>query len=191
MEAIADWCSHHADMLDRVRSLFIRDADVTETGKRTTFTEAFSALEPGLEVPDILEGLVPGKSWKDAKNYMARLVCYVWDNFDRHNSINKAIDYIFRIAREGCRLYADCKYSRTLIEKYGRQISTIKKEAKILHAGECHFKKRKWSGMERPPTIAQMAKKSRMEENQQIKREERTKCNTKQNTKNQRRNRNF
>ena len=102
---------------------------------------------------------------------MARLVCHVWNNVDGRNSNSKAADYVFRVAREGSRLYADCKYARTLIAKYGRQESTIIKEAKQLHAKETHFKKRKWSGMERPPTVAQQAKKSERDEMQQMRKE--------------------
>lgn len=169
LDAIALWCKDHADALEVLRRLFVPDS--VEEATRTTFKKELNRQKSGLETSGILDGLAPDSSWPDAKIYMARLVCYVWSNFERYNSNEKAADYVFRIAREGGRLYADCRYARTLLEKYGKQASTIRKEAKILHAAGTHFKKGRWSGMEMPPTMTQLAKKSKAEEEREKRRE--------------------
>ena len=168
LDAIAAWSVAHADAIDLLRRIFVPVAYASTMACRSTFSDELAALAIGLEVPDLVRELTPGEKWCDAREYMARLVCYVWNNLAECNSHCKAADYVFRIAREGSRLYADCKYARTLIVKYGKQKSTIIKEAKILHATETHFKKRKWSGMEKPPTVATQAKKSKKDEMRQI-----------------------
>lgn len=171
LDAIVAWCKDHSDEIDLLRRVFVSDAKVGECTRQTTFTDELSLLKAGLEEPDLLCDLAPDARWNDAKAYMAQLVCYVWNNLDAYNSNAKAADYVFRVAREGSRLYADCKYARTLVAKYGKQTSTIIKEAKILHANGTHFKKRKWSGMEKPPTVVQQAMISKKEEMRQIRKE--------------------
>lgn len=51
------------------------------------------------------------------------------------------------------------------------KISTKIANAKILHAAGTHFKKGRWSGMEMPPTMTQLAKKSKAEEEREKRRE--------------------
>ena len=171
LDAIAAWSVSHADAIDFLRRIFVPIAYASNNTCRSTFTEELAALTIGLEVPDLVRELEPGGKWCDAREYMARLVCYVWNNLAECNSHSKAGDYVFRIAREGSRLYADCRYARTLLAKYRKRESTIVKEAKKLHANETHFKKRKWNGMERPPTVAQQVKKSKREEMRQTQKE--------------------
>ena len=172
LDAIAAWSKDHTPALDFLRSLLAPDSKGVKEVIQTTFKNEFNTLRAKLEEPDLLDNLDPGSNWKDAKNYMARLVCYVWNNFEANNSNEKAAEYVFRVAREGLRLYADCYYARTLLEKYGKKISTIRKEARILHAKETHHKKKgKWSGMEKPQTWEQGVKASMAAENRQIKME--------------------
>ena len=171
LDAIAAWSMDHADAIDLLRRIFVPVAYASTMACRSTFSDELAALAVGLEVPDLVHELKPGEKWCDAREYMARLVCYVWNNLAECNSHSKAGEYVFRVAREGSRLYADCTYARTLLAKYGKQESTIVKEAKQLHAKETHFKKRKWSGMEMPPTVAQQAKKSERDEMRQMRKE--------------------
>lgn len=171
LDAIAAWCKDHTPALDFLRSLFAPDPKVVKEALQTTFKKEFNAIRAKLEVPDLLDNLDPDSNWEDARGYMARLVYYVWNNFEAYNSNGKAADYVFRIAREGCRLYDDCHYARTLLAKYGKQISTIKKEARFLHANGNHFRKGKWSGVEKPPTWTQLVKASKAAEDRQIKME--------------------
>ena len=174
LDAIAAWCKDHTPALDFLRSLFAPDSKVVKEALQTTFRKELNTIRAKIEEPDLLDNLDPDSSWEDARDYMAHLVCYVWNNFEACNSNGKAAEYVFRIAREGCRLYADCRYARTLLAKYGTQISTISKEARILHACGTHFKKRKWSGMEKPSTWAQEVKASKAAEDRQIKMERRS-----------------
>ena len=163
LDALAAWCKDHASAMDILRRLFAPDVEsVKETIQ--TFEEELGRLKPRLENPDLLGNLSPNTSWKDAKTYMAQLVCYVWNNVETYDSNTKAADYVYRVAREGSRLYVDCCYARTLLKKYGKQVATVRKEAKLIHARETHFKKTKWGGMERPPTRAQLVKASRERE---------------------------
>ena len=172
LDAIAAWHKDHVPAIDFLRSLFAPDSKVVKEVIQTTFKEELNAIRAKLEEPDLLDNLDPGSSWEDARDYMARLVCYVWSNVETSNSNVKAAEYVFRVAHEGCRLYADCRYARTLIAKYGKQISTVRKEARNLHAKGTHRKKKgKWSGMEKPPTWAQLAKASKAAEDRQIKME--------------------
>lgn len=171
LDAIALWSVDHIEEIGVLRRLFA-PVSKSEAGTRCgTFSEELAALEQGVDSPGLLDGLVPSAKWEDARDYMARLVCCVWRTNDRYNSHKKAANYVFRIAREGSSHYSDCRYARTLLAKYGKQESTIVKEAKQLHAKETHFKKRKWSGMERPPTVAQQAKKSERDEMRQMRKE--------------------
>lgn len=172
LNAIAAWHKDHAPAIDFLRSLFAPDSKVVKEVLQTTFKKELNTIRAKLEEPDLLDNLDPDSIWKDAKDYMVRLVCYVWNNFEAYNSNGKAVDYVFRVAREGCRLYADCRYARTLLAKYGKQISTVGKEARILHAKGTHRKKKgKWSGMEKPSTWAQLVKASKAAEDIQIKME--------------------
>lgn len=164
IDAIAAWCEDHSSALGILRRLFAPGINTVKEAIQTTFKEEFGKLKGKLANQGILDGLYPDDKWKDAKIYMARLVCYVWNNLESYGSNAKATDYVYRIAREGCRLYADCCYARALLKKYGKQIATIRKEAKILHAKETHFKRDKWSGMEKPPTMSQLAKASKARE---------------------------
>lgn len=174
LEAIAAWCDDHVSAVDSVRRLFAPDLQsFKEVVFRTSFREELEPFRARLETPDLIEHLEPESRWDDAKTYMARLVCYVWENVEASNSNTKASDYVFRIAREGSRLYADCRYARALLEKYGKQVSTVRKEAKLLHAKGTHFKKAKWRGVEKPPTRTQMFKASKVEEDRQIRKERR------------------
>ena len=173
LNAITAWSGDHVREVKSLRRLFVPDLKEIRQVIRTTFREELAAYPPKLEEPDLLKSLDPAATWKDARIYMARLVCYVWSNVESYDSNEKAADYVFRIAREGDRLYADCRYARTLLEKYDKQVSTIRKEAKLLHAKETHFTKDKWSGMERPPTQHALAKASKKEEDRQKKRERR------------------
>lgn len=173
LNAITAWSGDHVREVKSLRRLFVPDLKEIRQVIRTTFREELAALRPKLEGPDLLGALDPAATWKDARIYMARLVCYVWSNVEPYDSNEKAADYVFRIAREGDRLYADCRYARTLLEKYDKQVSTIRKEAKILHAKGMHFTKDKWSGLERPPTLHALAKASKREEDWQKKRERR------------------
>ena len=174
LDAIAAWSKDHAPVLDWLRQLFVHSPKTGKETFRTTFREEITAFSSGLETSTLMDDIDPNSKWEDARTYMARLVCYVWNNFVAYNSNRKAAEYVFRVAREGCRLYADCRYARTLLVKYGKQISTIRKEARNLHASETHFKKRKWSGMEKPSTWAQEVKASKAAEDRQIKMERRS-----------------
>lgn len=172
LDAIAAWCKDHISALDFLRSLFAPDSKMVKEVLQTTFKKELNTIRAKLEEPDLLGDLAPDSNWEDARDYMARLVYYVWNNSEAYNSNGKAADYVFRIAREGCRLYDDCHYARTLLTKYDKQIRTIRKEARILHAKETHRKKKgKWSGMEKPPTRAQLVKASKAAEDIQIKME--------------------
>jgi hypothetical protein len=171
LNAITAWSEDHVREVNSLRRLFIPDLKEIRQVLRTTFREVLAAYRPKLEEPDLLGSLDPATSWKDAKIYMSCLVCYVWDNVEPYDSNEKAADYVFRIAREGDRLYADCRYARTLLEKYDKQVSTIRKEAKLLHAKGTHFTKGKWSGVERPPTQHALAMASKKEEDREERRE--------------------
>jgi len=119
-------------------------------------------LKPKLEAPDdILKNLAPESKWTDAKEYMARLVCYVWGMIPGMSK-PKSVDYVFREAKEGMRLYADCSFARNLLQQYQKQPSTIMTEAAILHSKLTSF--RKHTGLEWPDNWREMVRKSKAKE---------------------------
>ena len=98
---------------------------------------------------------------------MAMLVCHVWMTQSGY-SAKKALNYVFRNARENSPLYADCKYARTLRDKYGRSESTVWKDAKILHSSY-----NTWSKKSKKPYMPnvwrELAQKSKGRESREIK----------------------
>jgi len=116
-------------------------AEVFRLSTVGTFSEALGNLRTKLETPDLLEGLDPEGSSKDAGIYMAILVCHVWITQGGYSS-QKALNYVFRTSKEGSPLYSDCRYARTLRQKYERSESTVWKDAKMFHSRYCSWKKR-------------------------------------------------
>lgn len=82
---------------------------------------------------DLQDGLQPNTKKKDALVYMAQLVCHVWITMPGMSKL-KALDYVFVTAKNGDRLWSDCKYARRLRNLYNYNPTTIAKEAAMLHA---------------------------------------------------------
>ena len=82
----------------------------------TTIKSTLESLRGEVELPDLLENIDPERHKKDARIYCARLACYVWSNLNK--SKRTCIDYVFREAKEGSRLYADCKLARAYMQKF-------------------------------------------------------------------------
>ena len=112
-------------------------------------------------VPNMSD-LNPEQSKADAREYMARLVCYVWCMIPEHKSKDKACDYVFQIAKDGDRLYADCNRARNLLQTYNYNPNTIKTEAATLHAALVTWRKK--TGMEYPLNWRDMVKESKAKE---------------------------
>jgi len=115
-------------------------AEVIRQSTIGTFSEALGKLRTRVETPDLLDDLEPDDSSKDAGIYMAILVCHVWIPKGGYSS-QKALNYVFRTSKEGSPLYSDCRYARTLRQKYERSESTILKDAKMLHSRYNSWKK--------------------------------------------------
>lgn len=95
--------------------------------------ETLSLLKGKVETPDLVSDLSPETSADDAAKFAARLVCHVWLTMPGMSK-GKATDYVFQRARDGDSLFADCKYARSLVVKYGRNESTVAKDAARLHS---------------------------------------------------------
>lgn len=109
-----------------------------------------------------LSGLNPEQSKADAREYMARLVCYVWCMIPEHKSKDKACDYVFQSAKDGDRLYADCNHARHLLKAYKYNPNTIKTEAATLHAALVTWRKK--TDLEWPDNWRDLVKKSKAKE---------------------------
>lgn len=108
--------------------------------------------------------LNPERSKADARDYMARLVLYVWCEIPKCKSKALACDYVFQSAKNGDRLYSDCTRARNLLKTYGYNPSTIQTEAAKLHAELTTWRKKK--GLEWPDNWREMVKKSAKEDRQ-------------------------
>ena len=120
------------------------------------------AAENGASNKPYLSGLNPEQSKADAREYMARLVCYVWCVIPEHKSKDRACDYVFLSAKDGDRLYGDCNRARNLLQAYNYNPNTIKTEAAKLHAKLGAWRKK--TGLEWPDNWREMANKSKAEE---------------------------
>jgi hypothetical protein len=124
--------------------------------------EAVEVFDFGI-MPDLLKDLAPESNRADAIQYCARLVCHVW-NTGEHGGKRKSADHVFVKAKGGESLFCDCKYARTLVEKWGISVGGIMTVAAKIHAEQSGGKHIKADGMERPETMRQAAKKSRAKE---------------------------
>lgn len=115
---------------------------------------------------NLQEDINPNEKKKDAKSYMARLVCHVWCLIPKRRSKSKATDYVFRDAKDGDRYFGDCVYARRLLDQYNYSPSTIQLEAAKLHAVLQTFRKK---GMEYPESWHEMVRKSKLKEDRDIK----------------------
>lgn len=127
--------------------------------------ESLAWLKPQIETPDLLSDLSPETSKDDAAEFMARLVCHVWLDIPGMSK-NKATDYVFQEAKKGDRLFADCIYARRLRDKYGRNESTVAKDA-----AELHSRFNSWRKKSKKPYTANifrmLAKESRAKEEEE------------------------
>ena len=95
--------------------------------------EILTLLKGKVETTDLVSDLSPETSTDDAAKFAARLVCHVWLTMPGMSK-SKATDYVFQRARDGDSLFADCNYARSLVVKYGRNESTVAKDAARLHS---------------------------------------------------------
>lgn len=100
----------------------------------------------------------PKKSKKDARDYMAALVCYVWVTIPECGSKSKATNFVFFKAKEGHDLFGECVYARELLTKYGYNPNTIKTRAAEMHSQMTTFHK---TGMKWADGWTEMVRKSR------------------------------
>ena len=164
---------------DRVRRAFEQYGGEDDEHGRQELADALMVEAVAVEVfdfgtdrettPDLLKDLAPESKKADAIRYCARLVCHVW-NTDKHGGKRKATDYVFVKAKEGESLFGDCRYARTLVEKWGISTGGIMTSAATMHAAQSGGKHIKADGMERPETIREAAKKSRAAEQAERKR---------------------
>ena len=110
----------------------------------------------------ITDALDPERNKKDAREYMARLVCYVWCTVATHKSKQKASDYVFVDAKDGDRLFSDCSRARRLLKSYGYNATTIQVEAARHHSTLVSWRKK--SKMDWPKNWRDMARESKISE---------------------------
>lgn len=137
----------------------------------TTIKSALESLRGEVELPDLLENIDPERHKKDARIYCARLACYVWSNLNK--SKRTCVDYVFREAKEGSRLYADCKLARAYMQKFSFLESSVTTLAAVYHAKENHFKHD--DKISRPESMREAAKKSAQKELKALKQQKRRK----------------
>jgi hypothetical protein len=143
-------------------SIIQNERQATQSGNGST-----RAVENGASNKPYLSGLNPEQIKADAREYMARLVCYVWCVIPEHKSKDRACDYVFLSAKDGDRLYGDCNRARNLLQAYNYNPNTIKTEAAKLHAKLGAWRKK--TGLEWPDNWRDMVKESKAQEAKSVK----------------------
>ena len=111
---------------------------------------------------NLLDDLQPDTKKKDALAYMARLVCYVWTTIQGKTK-STAIDYVFKTAKDGDRLWSNCQYARRLRNLYNYNPTTIAKEAAMLHTKYTTWRKKSKKPYQ-PNIWRELVKESKREE---------------------------